>query len=164
MVFVGVICYEKDFKNIKSHLYSKCNDIECIFVQDSNIVNLQNIKFDCFIIHEQMPILKNIGALEKIFKGLKYLVVNSDKNTKLNILNGNRVNVITYGLNHKCTVTASSIQEDTVMIALQREILNKYGKVYEISEKKIEVEKDLDIYSYMLIFIIEVLYCKNIEY
>ena len=164
MVFIGVMCNEKDFKAIKENICNNNKDIELIFVQDSNISNLQNVKFDCFIIHEQILNLKNICALEKILKNLKYLIINSDKNTKLDILNSNKINVITYGLNHKCTVTASSIQDDSIMIALQREILNKYGKLYEISEKKIEVNKDLDIYSYMLIFIIEILYCKNVEY
>ena len=164
MVFIGIMCYEKDFKAIKENSCNNNKDIELIFVQDSNISNLQNVKFDCFIIHEQILNLKNICALEKILKNLKYLIINSDKNTKLDILNSNKINVITYGLNHKCTVTASSIQDDSIMIALQREILNKYGKLYEISEKKIEVNKDLDIYSYMLIFIIEILYCKNVEY
>ena len=164
MVFICIMCYEKDFKAIKENICNNNKDIELIFVQDSNISNLQNVKFDCFIIHEQILNLKNICALEKILKNLKYLIINSDKNTKLDILNSNKINVITYGLNHKCTVTASSIQDDSIMIALQREILNKYGKLYEISEKKIEVNKDLDIYSYMLIFIIEILYCKNVEY
>ena len=92
------------------------------------------------------------------------MIINTDKNKKLDILNGTRLTVITYGLNHKCTVTASSIKDDNIIVALQRDVLNKFGIVREIGEKRIEVKNNLDVYSYMLIFIIQILYCKNIEY
>ena len=43
MVFIGIMCYEKDFKAIKENICNNNKDIELIFVQDSNISNLQNV-------------------------------------------------------------------------------------------------------------------------
>lgn len=166
MIFVGIACRKKDFDAIQKEIKknNQCKEIQCICVQNENIENLQNIKFDAFVIHEQMSFVNNTKALEKIFSTLNFLIINTDKNKKLDILNGTRLTVITYGLNHKCTVTASSIKDDNIIVALQRDVLNKFGIVREIGEKRIEVKNNLDVYSYMLIFIIQILYCKNIEY
>ena len=94
---------------------------------------------------------------------LKYLIVNTDKNTYVNILNNDRICIITYGLNHKCTVTASSIKEENIMIALQREIIDRYGHLMIIGEKRVKPIENLDVYGTMTIFIIKLLYLKNMQ-
>src|SRR5690625_3148814 len=102
MIFVGIACRKKDFDAIQKEIKknNQCKEIQCICVQNENIENLQNIKFDAFVIHEQMSFVNNTKALEKIFSTLNFLIINTDKNKKLDILNGTRLTVITYGLNH----------------------------------------------------------------
>lgn len=158
MIFVGIISREKDFEKIKHELSKKKKDIEFIHIDNNNVENLQNIRFDSLVIHEEFQLINHIKALQKIFDGLRYVIVNTDKNPNMDILNGNRLTVITYGLNHKCSVTASSITDDVIMIATQREIINKKGKLHDIAEHRLNTIPDLDTYSHMLIFIIYLLY------
>ena len=104
---------------------------------------------------------EEVQLLEKICKNLKYLIINTDKNKQLDIFSGNRLHVITYGLNHKCTVTISSIGEERIMVALQREILDKYGNLMEIGENRINKIQHLDTYGNMTIFVTELIYNKE---
>ena len=78
-------------------------------------------------------------------------------------MNNSKLHVVTYGLNHKCTITASSIKEDNLMIALQREISDRFGNIMDIGEKSIYPVENLDIYGNMVIFILELLYNKNMS-
>ncbi len=164
MIFVGVICKEKDFELIEDVLLNTVKDVKLIYLNEENIKNFQNVKFDSIILNEELNIKKcNEKIIQKICNNLKYLLINTDKNINLNIFNGNMLNIITYGLNHKCTITPSSIKEEYIMLAIQREILDKYGRLIEIGEKKIINNKDLDIYGNALICIIEILYKKDIK-
>lgn len=160
MTFIGICSNEKDFKIIKSQFtkQNKSQDINFIYIKDSNIKNLQNIKFDALVIHEKIPIIENLEALEKICKNIRYLLINFDKNVNLNILNGNRLTVLTYGHNHKCTVTASSIKEEVIMIALQREVLDRKGILHGIEEEKMDIIQNLDVYGHMLLFVLGLIY------
>ncbi len=154
MTFIGMSANQKDFEILKS----KFDGLNIIRIDDDNIQNLQNIKFDSIIIHEKMSIKKHVKAFEKICKNLRYFLVNFDKNVNVDILKNNRMTVITYGLNHKSTITASSIQEDYIMVALQRDIFDREGKLQEIREQPIKTVQHLDIYGHMLMFVLSLLY------
>lgn len=159
MTFVGVCSNERELEIIKSQFNKQKNtDFNFISINDRNVENLQNIKFDCLIINEKMPIVKNMKAFEKVCKNIKYLLINFDKNVNLNVFNENKLTVITYGLNHKCTVTASSIKEEAIMVALQREVLNRKGNVQGIEEQRMEIISNLDVYGHMVLFILNLLY------
>ena len=154
----------KDFNIIKLEIEKSIKDASIILIDKENIENLQNIKFEALIINSEINLdNKSIVFLQKICKNLKYLIVNTDKNTYVNILNNDRICIITYGLNHKCTVTASSIKEENIMIALQREIIDRYGHLMIIGEKRVKPIENLDIYGTMTIFIIKLLYLKNMQ-
>ncbi len=163
MIFIGMMANQKEYEMIKNEIEKQMGKekVSMVFIHEENIQNLQNIKFDVLIIHEKMPIQKHMKAFEKICQNLRNLLINFDKNNNLEVLNGNRMTVITYGLNHKCTVTVSSIQEDSIMVALQREILNKQGNLQEIEEKRIHTIENLDVYGHMLLYILSILYGKK---
>lgn len=162
MTFLGIISSEKDFEIIKAEILKQVKDLEIININKKNIKNLQNVRFETLVIDEELSIEpKDIALIEKICKNLKYLIINTDKNKNLDIFSGSKLHVITYGLNHKCTMTISSIGEENIMVALQREILDKYGKLMEIGEKKIKKIQHLDTYGNLAIFITKLIYDKN---
>ena len=162
MTFLGIIDNEKDFEIIKSEILKKVENIEIICINKKNIKNLQNVRFETLIIDKELSIKpEEVQLLEKICKNLKYLIINTDKNKQLDIFSGNRLHAITYGLNHKCTVTVSSIREESIMVALQREILDKYGNLMEIGENRINKIQQLDTYGNMAIFVTELIYNKE---
>ncbi len=162
MTFLGMISNKKEFEIIRSEFIKNVKDIDLILMNEKNMRNLQNVKFEALVIHDELNIKNdNIELLQKICKSLKYLIINADKNIHLDIFAGSRLRVITYGLNHKSTVTASSIEEDNIMVALQREVFDRYGNLMEIGEKRINKPNGIDIYSSMVIFIMELLYRKD---
>lgn len=164
MSFLGIISNKKDFDIIRKKLENALPDEDIILINEKSLKNLQNIKFNALIINDELKLDKNnITILEKICKDIKYLIINYDRNNYLSILNNSKLHVVTYGLNHKCTITASSIKEDNLMIALQREISDRFGNIMDIGEKSIYPVKNLDIYGNMVIFILELLYNKNMS-
>ena len=151
MIFFGIISNKKDFNIIKLEIEKSIKDASIILIDKENIENLQNIKFEALIINSEINLdNKSIVFLQKICKNLKYLIVNTDKNTYVNILNNDRV-------------TASSIKEENIMIALQREIIDRYGHLMIIGEKRVKPIENLDVYGTMTIFIIKLLYLKNMQ-
>ena len=164
MIFFGIISSKKDFVIMKKELEKSLKNVNLILVSEDNIENLQNIKFEALIINDELHIKEsNIMFFQKICENLKYLIINSDRNNFLDILNNNRLCVITYGLNHKCTVTASSITEEYVLVALQREIIDKYGNLMVIGEKRVNTIKEMDVYGVMAIFILKLIYLKSVQ-
>ena len=164
MTFLGIISTQKDFELIKSEILKSIQNIEVILINKKNIKNLQNVRFEALIVNDEIS--KNsqfVQSLENLCKNLKYFIINSDKNKYINKFNGNFLHVITYGLNHKCTLTASSISEDNIIIALQRDFLDKYGNLMEMGEIKINKIKNLDVYGNMAIFTAKLMYNKDIK-
>ena len=164
MIFFGIISSKKDFDIMKKEIEKSLKNVNLILISEDNIENLQNIKFEALIINDELHIKEsNIMFFQKICENLKYLIINSDRNNFLDILNNNRLCVITYGLNHKCTVTASSITEEYVLVALQREIIDKYGNLMVIGEKRVNTLKEMDVYGVMAIFILKLIYLKSVQ-
>lgn len=164
MIFFGIISSKKDFDIMKKEIEKSLKNVNLILISEDNIENLQNIKFEALIINDELHIKEsNIMFFQKICENLKYLIINSDRNNFLDILNNNRLCVITYGLNHKCTVTASSITEEYVLVALQREIIDKYGNLMVIGEKRVNTIKEMDVYGVMAIFILKLIYLKSVQ-
>ena len=164
MIFFGIISSKKDFDIMKKEIEKSLKNVNLILISEDNIENLQNIKFEALIINDELHIKEsNIMFFQKICENLKYLIINSDRNNFLDILNNNRLCVITYGLNHKCTVTESSITEEYVLVALQREIIDKYGNLMVIGEKRVNTVKEMDVYGVMAIFILKLIYLKSVQ-
>lgn len=160
MSFIGIIAENATYEFIKKEILKKEN-IKLIRIKKRDIENIKNIKFETVIICEE---IKKIGYkkkfLDKIIDNTNYLVINSDINIQSNIFLNKKLNIITYGLNQKATVTASSISEDNVMVCLQRNIKNKDGEIIEVQETRIN-EKNINnkkVYSILVSYIISQMY------
>ena len=101
--------------------------------------------------------LKRKIILKQILKNTKYLIINSDIYTKLDMITNINIAVITYGYNLKATVTASSINEEKILLCIQRNIKvdNKTG--IEPKEMYAEIIGN-DVYITMAANIIKLLY------
>lgn len=158
MPFIGVICNKKNFQIIKSNLpdFKEIIHIDC-----KNIENFKNVKFDMIIINQELSSFKSKEEyLKKVLNNNKYLAINFDIKIQLTIFNHDQLNVISYGLNTKSTVTVSSIKEDEILIAIQRKIKNSKGEIIEEEEKKIDIKdnKKNNIYLILIINIIKIIF------
>ena len=160
MSFIGIIADNATYEFIKKEI-SKKENIELIRINKRDIENVKNIKFETIVICDKINQMENKQVyLDKIINNAEYLIINSDINIQTNIVSNKKLNIITYGLNQKATVTASSISEDNVIVCLQRSIKDKKGKIKEVQEAKIN-EKNINskkVYSILVVYIILQIY------
>lgn len=135
MPFIGIISEEIVENNISNIIEDKLNlkESSVLFIKEKSIENIKNIKFETIIIARQF---KNIETLKKMLENTKYLIVNSDIENNLSLLENIKATVITYGFNQKATITASSVLDDEMLICLQRNIKDKYNQNIEPQEIK----------------------------
>lgn len=140
MPFIGVICENKNETYIKQVLSKKLKNEEIIVFNQENIENLKNIKFEIVaIISNNEKVLSKKEAVKNIIEKANYLIINADEEINLDLLENMNVNVITYGFNSKSTITASSVNEDNVLICVQRNIQDLTKK--EIEPQEISIQK-----------------------
>ena len=154
MTFIGVISDNKIFENIKILLRNE--KFKLIHINKKSIENIKNIRFETIIIDSNLENFKQEeNIIEQICLNSKYLVINTDINLRFNISN-KKINIITYGLNQKATVTVSSITDTDVLIYLQRNIQTVTNKMVEVGEKRIKIDESskLKIYEILIIYII----------
>ena len=156
MFFIGIISEEKNEKYIKEMLKHNINNSNVIFINEKNIDNIKNVKFKIIVLNKEL-INKN---LEGILLNAEYLILNSDINVKIDLIENLDLKVITYGFNSKSTVTASSITEEEMLICVQRNIINIKGKKIEAQEINIEKDIMLDNYDNMYIMCLATIYGK----
>ena len=163
MSFIGIVANSDDYEFIIKELTKNndCSKLQFINLNENSIENMKNIKFEtvliCMEIHEKK--YKNI-LLDNILINAKYLLINTDINMPLGFLQNNNIQIITYGMNQKATVTASSIKDDEVLICLQRNIWNVKHKIIEMQEVKVKSENisNATVYNLLATFIIKQLY------
>lgn len=160
MVLVGIITNEKSKKYINKIVKDQVNNsnFQIVYITEESIENMKNIRFDTIIINKE---IENLESLKENLINAKYIIINSDLNIDLRILEGANSLIITYGFNLKSTITMSSITEDSVQICVQRNILNNKQNIeqQEISLKK---EEEIDIYNIMLLIALLLIYNKEI--
>ena len=71
---------------------------------------------------------KKKKEIRKIISSCKYLVLNHDIEIENSIIEDLDLTIITYGFNGKSTFTISSIEENNLIICLQRIIFKKIIK------------------------------------
>ena len=125
MFFIGVITNQKNEIYVREKLKKIIPIENIIFITEKNIFNIKNIKFETIIIDSK---LNNINELRRIISNAKYIILNADIQMDFDIINDLQLNIITYGFNNKSTFTVSSIEENDIIICLQRIILNKKNK------------------------------------
>ena len=157
MFFVGIITNQKNETYIKNELVRKMPLENIIFINDKNISNVKNIKFETIIIDAKIKIK---FELRKILSNAKYIILNSDIELDINILNDLNLVVITYGFNNKSTFSVSSITENSMIICLQRIIFGKNEKKYEPQEYEVKLQKNVDKYAIIAMSIFNIIYGK----
>ena len=140
MTFIGIIATNKDFEYITKK--QRNDKISYWLINEKSIPNLKNITFETIIINKKIEQLSNYkNYIKNMVKKAKYLIINSDLKSKIEILGEIPCKVITYGLNQKATITASSITETNIIACVQREIESVNGNIKEIAEYNIKVPK-----------------------
>ena len=139
MAFIGVISESKNEMQIKrffdNNLNSKHKEHTIIVINDKNIENIKNIRFETILI-TSLENITNKNKINDLLMNLQYLIISADIDNKGIELNNNiKINVITFGFNPKATITASSV-EDELMMCIQRKIYKINGKAIEPQELK----------------------------
>lgn len=138
MPFIGIISDEENENFICQKIQHELNlsDSSVLYIKEKSIENIRNIKFETILLAREF---KKVDILKTMLKDTKYLIVNSDIETNLNILDNLELTVITYGFNSKSTITASSVTDDDFLICIQRNLFDVNGK--EIETQEINVSK-----------------------
>ena len=127
MYCIGVI--SKDIELINELIeYNKV-----IIITKDNVSKHFNEEIDILVIEDKT--IKN-KDLELLCNHSKYILVQD--NVTLNIKLKREANIITFGFNHKSTVTISSISEEKLIICIQREIKSLKNKLIEPQEMMIK--------------------------
>lgn len=164
MTFIGYLTEKKDenvFKKTLETLLKKIN-IKAIVVtiNEKNIENIKSIQFETVIVDKNIA-TTTAEKLKEILKVSKYLIINGDIANMEEIQNIN-LTLITYGFGNKCTITASSINEDNMIFCLQRSICSASGRKIESHERKITLcPKVYNNYVMMVVFAIELIYSQK---
>ena len=138
MPFIGIISEENNENRIRRFLLEKLSwpESSILCIKEKSVENIKNIRFETILLAKQF---KNVEALKNILKHTTYLVSNVDIEQNWEILKDLELTVITYGFNSKATITASSVEEDQVMVCLQRTMKTREGK--EMEPQEIQMEK-----------------------
>lgn len=162
MAFIGVITSNKNEEILKKsieNILKGCKEKHSIIIlNEENIQNMKNIKFNSIIINKENNIVENRKNLVKqILKNTKYLIINSDIYTKMEIIQNINITVITYGYNLKATVTASSVNEERILLCIQRNIQVDNRNNVESKEIYVDIIEN-DIYTTMCANIVGFIY------
>lgn len=165
MTFIGIVssknCLFEIKQNIKNNLSIKYNVIN---INNECIENIKNVTFETILILDTKEISLKIEQLKLMLIKAKFVLVNADIKENLDILKDLDLNVITFGFNNKATITASSVEEDYVLICVQRNILDINNKEIEQQEIRIETKNKSNIYGIMGSIGVLLLYNnKNLE-
>ena len=151
MFFTGIITNQKNELYVKR----KIGHENIIFIDDKNINNIKNIKFETIVIDNKLNSSKDF---RKILSNAKYILLNSDIVIDLKLLENLNLTIITYGFNNKSTFTVSSITENDMIICLQRIIYKADGNKIEPEEYRLKNEKDIEKYAIIFTMILQKLY------
>lgn len=158
MFFIGIVTNQKNELFIKEKLENITSDSRIIFITEKNIDNIKNIKFETILLDSQ--IIKKKKEIRKIISSCKYLVINNDIKIDDSIIESMDLTIITYGFNGKSTFTISSIDENKLIICLQRIIFKENNMQIEPQEYEVEINENVDKYAIIGSEIIRILYSK----
>lgn len=161
MSFIGIVCDNKNENYIKQILNKKLQNKRIIFFTEESIENLKNIKFEIIIImNNNKKIFSKEDILKIIISKAKYLLINADED--ISFVSLENIKLITYGFNSKSTITASSVNEEGVLLCVQRTIQDFEKK--EIEPQEIYIEKiNIKLSTNILLGIASILLLYGIE-
>ena len=161
MAFIGIIAdnkYEMQIKRILENVLNSQNKEHTIIViNDKSINNIKNIRFETILVMNLNKVEQAEESLNELVKNAKYLAINADMESRLEIINNRELNIITFGFNSKATIIASSVEESFI-ISVQRKIIDIYNKIIEPQEIEVKIrEKKLTNNSHNLMGIASIL-------
>ena len=155
MTFVGIISDNKSFQVLKENIGAQ--DYNLIQINNKSIDNIKNIKFEIIVINKELKSLEEKKLIiDTLCMNSKYILLNTDLNKDYYFSQRCTEKIITFGLNHKATVTISSITESSILVYLQRNVKDKNEKLIEVGEKQVKINKDnkIKVYEILIIYII----------
>ena len=144
MPFIGIISKECDSNFIRNEILKNTDSkLEIFNINNRNIENIKNIRFETIVINDSInKLLENSKYLEEIIRNAKYLVINTDVVKDISILGGVNKNIITYGLNQKAIITISSVEDEDIMICIQKSFKDINEKDIEEQEFNIKITRN----------------------
>lgn len=137
MSLIGILTQNQNKAYLKEQLKKrKLEDV--FFLTESTAQNMRNVKFDTFLLGKK--ITEKQEMIREIAKRTDYFILNSDVKENLQLLENLDLKIITYGYNQKASITTSSVEEEKVIVCLQRGIKNIYQE--EIEPQEIEMKMD----------------------
>lgn len=160
MSFVGIICNSKQERYIKQILTANLPNENVIILKEDTIENFKNITFETIAIFSyQEGIFKKKETITNMIQKAKYFVINSDEKILLHEIKMINGSVITYGFNTKSTITTSSVNEESILICIQRMIKNRLEEEIEPQEMEVKIDTNkvntstiMGIFSTLLIY------------
>lgn len=142
MSFIGIICTPKQERYIKQILNSSISS-NIILLKEENIDNFKNITFETIaIFSNKSNAFEKKETMLKILQKAKYIIINADEEIIVEGIENIKSNIISYGFNTKSTVTASSVDDDSMLICLQRAITSRIGNKIEEQEILIPIGQE----------------------
>lgn len=156
MSFIGIITNSKNEEYMTQMLSNNFSN-NIIFITNENIEYIKNIRFETVVIDAKIKDIKN---LKVIVSNARYVILNSDLEINLDVLEDLSLTIISYGFNNKATLTVSSISENNLIICLQRIIKNIFDEKYEPQEFEVKIHENVDIYAVICVHILLLIYQK----
>ena len=148
MYLIGIIDNKKDSK-MERLIKLVNNEINIIRINSNNINEHSNKKFDIIVIE------KTIDEIDVLLNNTKYIIINED--IKLSFNSDNLINIITFGFNHKSTATVSSVEEDIILISIQRSFKDINNIEILPQEVLIGKKEKLSVNKYIILKLIELI-------
>lgn len=157
MNFVGIVSNRISNKQASRILVNGVSEekYKLFFINDKNVSNYKNVKFDTILIDDSLD--KKI-SLHNILEKSEYIVINSDIKDNFDIIHDINSKVITYGFMEKSTVNISSVEDDNLMISIQRGIERKDGTIIENQEISIKKLAGINMHIVIGLAIINMIY------
>ncbi len=151
MTFLGVVTDGKDeeyiINNIEKDLRGK--SVKVISINNNSIENIKNVKFETILIdgifikdskNKSVNSKEKREILKEIIKNCKNIILNSDIVENLEVVKNLNLSVITYGFNSKATITMSSLEDENMLVCLQRNITDIDGTIIEQQELYVNLQ------------------------
>lgn len=143
MSFIGIICTPKQERYIKQKLNNSISSSNIILLKEENIDNFKNITFETIaVFSNKSNTFEKKEVILKIIQKAKYIIINADEEITIEGLESIKANIISYGFNTKSIVTASSVDDDSMLICLQKEITSRIGNKIEEQEILIPIGQE----------------------
>ena len=143
MSFIGIICKKKQQKYIKQTLHNSISSSNIILFKEENIENFKNITFETIaIFSNKSNTFEKKETMLKIIEKAKYIIINADEEITLEKIGNIKSNIISYGFNTKSIVTASSVDDDSMLICLQKAITSRIGNKIEEQEILVPIQQE----------------------